>query len=156
MIRRLLQNSPCKSSTLDPLPTWLLFRCRSVFIPFLTILVNAAISEGMPNEYKVSCVTPLLKKKNSDPNDLSNYRPVSNLPFISKLIERAVADQITSHLTMNRHWDPSQYAYRQFHSCETALLHVLKPLMTKRLRFWFFSILVQHLTLSIIPSYLVA
>jgi hypothetical protein len=121
----LLRESPRKSSFIDPLPTWLLLRCQTAFIPIVWKIVNAAISSGMPPEYKVSCITPLLKKKTSDLNDLMNYRPVANLPFLSKLIERAVAKQIVLHLSSHEYLDPHQYAYRRFHSCETALLHVL-------------------------------
>jgi hypothetical protein len=72
-----------------------------------------------------SHVTPIIKKKNGDKNDLSNYRPVANLPFVSKLIERVISKQIVTHLNDGGFWDPQQYAYRQFHSCETALLDVL-------------------------------
>jgi hypothetical protein len=43
---------------------------------------------------------PLLKKPTPDRNTLSNYRPVSNLPYLSKLIEKAVFAQLTEHLTV--------------------------------------------------------
>jgi hypothetical protein len=124
-IKHLLCTSPSKSSVLDPLPAWLLRRCSDVFIPLLTTIVNSAIQHGMPPHYKTSCVTPLIKKKKGDRNDFTNYRPVSNLPYVSKLVERAIAKQITDHLSTGNYFDPHQYAYRRHHSCESALLHVL-------------------------------
>jgi hypothetical protein len=129
-LNNIIHSSPSKSSSLDPLPTWLLRRCIRSFIPFLTTIVNSAIADGMPNAYKLSYVTPLLKKKNTDKNNLSNYRPVSNLSFVSKLIERTVVNQIVTHMNEGGYWDPQQHAYRQYHSCETALLDVLDTIYT--------------------------
>jgi hypothetical protein len=79
----------------------------------------------MPSSYKKSLVSPLLKKKNLDTNDLANYRPISNLSYFSKVIERAVSYQIVQFLESNNLLDPQQSAYRNFHSCETAILSVL-------------------------------
>ena len=63
-----------------------------------------------------------------DRDDLGNYRPVSNLPYLSKLLERAVADQLQTHLGQNNLHVKFQSAYRQGHSTETALLRVLNDL----------------------------
>lgn len=75
----------------------------------------------MPSIYKHGVVIPLLKKPSLDVNVLSNFRPVTNLPFISKLIERIVSIRITAHLEKHNLMDIHQSAYRQRHSCETAL-----------------------------------
>ena len=53
-----------------------------------------------------------------------NYRPVSNLQFIGKLIERAVNIQLNEHITTNNQMEPIQSAYRVGHSTETALIKV--------------------------------
>jgi retron-type reverse transcriptase len=79
----------------------------------------------MPDDLKESIVVPLLKKKNLDKDQIENYRPISNLPFISKVIERVVASQLTEHLERFDYFEPQQFAYRQHHSCEGALLSVL-------------------------------
>ena len=55
---------------------------------------------------------------------MKNYRPVSNLTFISKTIERAVANQLNGHLLTNNLHEAHQSAYKRFHSTETALLKV--------------------------------
>ena len=72
---------------------------------------------------------PLIKKAHLDPEDLGHYRPVSNLPYLSKILERAVADQLQVHLNANNLHVKFQLAYRRGHSTETALLRILKDLL---------------------------
>ena len=67
---------------------------------------------------------PLLKKENLDKNTLKNYRPVSNLSFASKLIEKVVAQQLTGFIHQNGLSNIHQSAYKKFHSTETALLKI--------------------------------
>ena len=68
-----------------------------------------------------------MKKPNLDPEVLGNYRPVSNLPYLSKILERPVADQ--AHLDTNGLHVKFQSAYRRGHSTETALLRILNDLL---------------------------
>jgi hypothetical protein len=82
----------------------------------------------MPDTLKHAIITPLLKKLNLELIK-KNYRPVSNLPFLSKLIERAVASQLIDHLSENELNDIFQSAYRKFHSTETALLRVQNDIL---------------------------
>ncbi|PIK49627.1 putative RNA-directed DNA polymerase from mobile element jockey-like, partial [Apostichopus japonicus] len=87
--------------------------------------VNTSLRSGVvPDTYKEAVIAPLLKKANLDHNTLKNYRPVSNLPFLSKVLERVVAKQLTNYMTENRLHEPLQSAYKQFHSTETALIKV--------------------------------
>jgi len=69
-------------------------------------------------------VTPLLKKTRLDPADMSNFYPVSNISFMSKVFERAVVSQLTltEYLSTNDLLPCFQSAYRRKHSNETALL----------------------------------
>ena len=69
-------------------------------------------------------VTPLLKKPVLDAANMANYRPVSNLSFISKVVERAVAVQLNEYLL-----PCYQSAYRKNHSTETALLRVWSDIL---------------------------
>jgi hypothetical protein len=93
--------------------------------PFLTRLVNASLSSGVvPDSMKHALVAPLLKKHNLDPECLKNFRPVSNLSFVSKLLERAVARRLLNHVSTNNLHERFQSAYRPQHSTETALVMV--------------------------------
>ena len=69
-----------------------------------------------------------MKKINLDLIE-KNYRPVSNLQFIGKLIKRAVNNQLQEHITSNNLMDPMQSAYRAGHSTETALIKVKADLL---------------------------
>ena len=122
----LIQRAKNKNCSLDPVPTWLVKQFAVELAPFITALINSSISSGLfPSSQKCAMVIPLLKKKTLDPDDLGNYRPVSNLTFMSKLLERAVHDQITSYLQENNLLPERQSAYRRNHSTETVMMDVL-------------------------------
>ena len=87
-VREIIQKSPNKSCELDPLPTWLLKECLDELLPLITDIVNASMTAGsVPKDFKSALVRPLLKKSGLDQNLLKNDRPVSNLPFVSKVLE---------------------------------------------------------------------
>ena len=69
-----------------------------------------------PRQLKHALVTPRLKKPASDPDTASSHRPISNLSFISKLVERLVAKRLTSHVNQHTLLPAQQSAYRPFHS----------------------------------------
>ena len=83
----------------------------------------------LPESQKAAIVTLILKKHDLDPDDVKSYRPISNLTFISKVIERIVASQLTDYLQMNRLLPDHQSAYRQGHSTETALLKIFSDIL---------------------------
>ena len=65
-------------------------------------IINTSLQTGIfPDAFKTAVVKPLLKKNNLDGNALTNYRPISNLPFISKILEKIVSVQINSFLKEN-------------------------------------------------------
>jgi len=77
---RIIHFMPCKSSSIDFIPTALLKACPSVFSELIANLANLSFKAGcFPTSFKTAVITPLLKKPNLDPNNLANYRPVSNL-----------------------------------------------------------------------------
>jgi exonuclease III len=97
-IIKLVRQSPCKSCCLDPLPTFLLKDCLDILAPAITKVVNLSLEMSvMPKSMKEAVVTPLLKKSTLPP-EMKNYRPVSNLSFISKLVERVIAAQLKQHM----------------------------------------------------------
>ena len=78
----------------------------------------------MDSSIKTAHVRPLLKKSGLDANVLKNYRPVSNLPFASKLLERVVAARLSEHMDTHALHGPFQSAYKPHHSVESALIRV--------------------------------
>ena len=124
-VRKVITSSPTKSCALDPIPTWLLKQCLDQVAPVLTVIVNTSLScADFTPELKRAFVTPLIKKLILDCEIFKNYRPVSNLSFVSKLIERIICVQLVDHLKENGLYEIFQSAYRQLHSTETALLRV--------------------------------
>ena len=79
--------------------------------------------------FKHALVKPLLKKSNLDFDQLKHYRPVTNLPFLSKSQERVVHSHLSEHLRINRLIEPFKSAYHPSHSKETALLRVTNDLL---------------------------
>ena len=124
-IRKIIQKSPSKSCELDPIPTWLLKTCLEPVLPLITDIVNASIKEStVPDRFKLAYIRPLLKKKNLDKEVLKNYRPVSNLPFLSKVLEKVISKRFEDYELENNLLSTNQSAYKTCHSTETALLKV--------------------------------
>ena len=129
-VRKVITLSRTKSCALDPIPTWLLKQCLDQVAPVLTVIVNTSLScADFTPELKRAFVTPLIKKLILDCEIFKNYRPVSNLSFVSKLIERIICVQLVDHLKENGLYEIFQSAYRQLHSTETALLRVQNDIL---------------------------
>ena len=123
-VSALLSRSPDTSCDLDPIPTSLLKQCISV-LPTITNIINLSLSTGVfPDQFKNCSVHPILKKNNLDKENLSNYRPISHLSYLSKLTERLVKNRLTEHLNENNLMNSFQSAYTKFNCTETTLLAV--------------------------------
>ena len=121
----IIKGSSIKSCSLDPLPASVFKNVIPDLLPTITNIVNKSLQSGIfPADLKKAIVLPLLKKANLDPEIKKNYRPISNLAFLGKTIERAAIKQFVEYLSKNDLFARSQSAYRQFHSTETALLRV--------------------------------
>src|SRR6218665_802905 len=102
-----------------------------ILVPIITKIVNLSLSTGsFPLLFKHSLVTPLLKKPLFDKEILSNYRPVSNLSFISKLTERVVLSRINDYLTSNSLLNQHQSGFTKQHSTETLLTFLYNKLVS--------------------------
>jgi hypothetical protein len=124
-VRKMIMKAPNKSCELDPLPTWLLKNCIDLLLPLITAIINKSlVTSTVPSCFKQALVRPLIKKPGLDAEDLKNYRPVSNLPFLSKILEKIIEARLNDHLRQNSLCDDLQSAYRVGHSTETALLKV--------------------------------
>ena len=117
--------SPSSSCQSDCIPTWLLKACLEELLPSITRIVNSSLQSGtFPSSYKVARVTPLIKKVGKDPEDFNNYRPISNLKFLSKVVERAAMSQLQDYMQENDLYGKVQSAYRKNYSTKSALLRV--------------------------------
>ena len=129
-IEKIIKEMSLKSCELDPIPATIFQKCIPQLLPFITDIINTSLTTGIfPADLKKAIVRPLLKKHNLDQNNLSNYRPVSNIPFMSKLLEKVVLLQLNDHLLSNGLYDAFQSAYRVNRSTETALLRILHDLL---------------------------
>ena len=110
-----------KATGSDGIPNIVLKHCATTLAPSLTAILNKSMLTGtVPNQFKVSNVTPL--HKGGDPLNVRNYRPVSLLPATSRILERAVKVQLTKYLEESTLFPESQFGYRRNHSTEDALV----------------------------------
>ena len=110
---------------LDPIPTSVLKNCVDILITPITHIINISMETStFPQNFKEAHVRPLLKKTSLPKNELKNYRPVSNLSFISEILEKIVANRLQADIKNNHLCNPLQSAYRKHHSTESALLKV--------------------------------
>ena len=129
--------SETKSKTycvLDPIPTWLLKKYAYLIPPFFCYIANQSLSSGIfPQCEKRALVTPLIEKSSLAKDDLSSYRPISNISFLSKFLERVVAKRIDwFRLFQYDLMSPYQSAYRPQHSTETVLLRLCNDIAFAR------------------------
>ena len=123
---------PTKRCSLDPLLNNMTKEYLFEIAPLITRIMNKSLSSGVvPSLFKEAIVTPLLKKKDLDCNTLKNYRPISNLPFLSEVLERVVLGQLQQHLQNNNLTEIYQSAYKKDHSTETAVLYTTNNLLSQ-------------------------
>ena len=119
-IQRVIMRSPSKTCGLDLIPTQILKENIESFASTITRIVNLSMSAGtVSSSLQRPLVTQLLNKSLLDHNTLKNYRPVSNLAFVSKVLERVVLTRLMNHLESTDQHEPHQSAYRPCHSTET-------------------------------------
>ena len=119
--------TPTKSCLLDPILTHLLKEFIDLLLPVITNITNLSIiSRTVPSSLKSAIIIPLAKKPDINCEDLRNYRPVSNIPFLDNIIERA---QLQEYLEENNLENISQSTYMKHHSTETALLRVQNDIL---------------------------
>ena len=124
-VRSIIIKSSNASCDLDPFPTRLLIHYIDDLIVPITAIINLSMREGVvPPDFKQALLTPLIKKKTLCRNEFKNYRPISNLSFLSKILEKIVAKRLNAHIEEHLLSNHVQSAFKRFHSTETALLNI--------------------------------
>ena len=109
-----------KSTGLDRISARLLKDAAVIIAPTLTDIFNQSLkSSTFPKIFKEGKVTPIFKS--GDRTNMSNYRPITVLPILSKILERFVHTQIYNYLTENKILSPNQFGFRPNLSTSTAL-----------------------------------
>ena len=126
-IEKVIQTAPSKSCSLDPIPTNILKEFQPELLPFITRMCNMSLQEGyLPTSQRQAIVTPqAIKKSGSDASEIKNYWPISNMTFLSKVIERLVCKPHVAYLEANNLLPRYQSAYRCHHSTETTVLKII-------------------------------
>ena len=98
-IQKVIMSASTKLCALDPLPRHVVKEFLPELLPYITDMCNALLSQGIiPVSQRHAIITPRLKKSGLDPTDMKNYQPISNLTFMSKIVQRLVCRQIITYL----------------------------------------------------------
>ena len=126
-----MNQSTIKTCELDPLPTSFLTHRLDDLLPHFTSIINDSPHSGLfPCTFKSAIVKLVLKKTTLNPKIFKNYRPVSDLSFLSNSLEKVVLHQLSNHLATNNLFCSHQPAYHTSHSTETALLKMVSDLLS--------------------------
>jgi hypothetical protein len=128
-VTKLISCSKSTTCATDILPTHKLKQYLPHLISVITCIINTSLASGVfPQSWKCAVVKPLLKKQNL-PLEFKNYRPISNLIFLSKILEKAALQQIVNFIESNCLLPAYQSAYRKYHGVETAMIHMYSNLL---------------------------
>ena len=130
-VKKTINNLPTKNSCgSDDISSKLLKVIAPVIIKPLTLLINQVLNTGIfPDKLKIAKVIPIYKK--GDPQLFENYRPISLLPTISKVLEKIIHKQLSSFFEEYGLLFPNQYGFRPKHSTEYAALELIDRIINK-------------------------
>ncbi|KAF7251034.1 putative RNA-directed DNA polymerase from transposon BS [Varanus komodoensis] len=134
---------------LDPCPSWLINNSKHGFGIWILEVVNTSLWEGrVPAPLKEAVVRPVLKKASLDPEMATNYRPVANIPFLGKVLERVVGGQLQALLDETDYLDPFQSSFRPGYSTESALVTLYDDLCREKDRGSAFLLVLLDLSVA--------
>ena len=91
-----------KSCQLDPIPDSVFKKCGHLLLPVITDIVNLSLHHALvPPSLKMALLLPSMKKPSLDHEEFSSFRPISNLKFLSKAVEKVVASQVDTYIRDN-------------------------------------------------------
>uniref|UniRef100_A0A803TEE6 Reverse transcriptase domain-containing protein n=1 Tax=Anolis carolinensis TaxID=28377 RepID=A0A803TEE6_ANOCA len=132
-VDRIMTAARPTTCSLDPCPSWLVKSCLDGLREPLLNIINSSLEQLVfPEGLKEPSVSLLLKKPDLDHSVPASYRPVSNLPFLGKLVERAAVEQLQQFLNDTARLDPFQSGFRRGHRTETVLVTITDQLRCQR------------------------
>ena len=128
-LKRVLFSMPNKNSSIEgDIPVKILKLCFDRIGRFLLRIINLSFAnETVPSSWKSAVVIPIHKR--NDPSKASNFRPVTTVPVICKIVEKLVHMQLTSYLNQQNLFNDDQHGFREQHSTSTALLTVTDEIL---------------------------
>ncbi len=129
-LREIIVKMRSSSGGMDIVPPCLLKDSFETIGPKILAIINSSLAFGdVPKSFKHAVVEPVIKKSNLDSSVFANFRPISKLPFLSKLLEKVVFGQLFSFLDLHGIHEMFQSSFKSLHSTETALLKVFNDLL---------------------------
>ena len=129
-VTEVIESLPNKQCALDPISAKFFKQCLQYLLQYVKYILNLSLEKGVfPACYKQALIKPKIKGHLLDKDLLCNYRPLSNLSFMSKALERCVMKQLFNYLESNHIFNDFQSAYRKFHSCETAITKISNDIL---------------------------
>ena len=129
-VRTIIKGMKMKSCEIDPIPTELLKKCLVDVLPTITKIINISLRDGVfVDTWKTAIIHPLLKLLSLGIQKSASYRSVSNLPCLSKVLEKCAIDRFNKHCGLHSTLPEYQSAYRRDHSCETSILKLVNDIL---------------------------
>ena len=128
-VEEIIKTMKKKTSKLDPLPHSIFSECVDILISPLATIINKSLCSGIfPDSLKQAVITPIIKSRDKD-LCYNNFRPISNTPFLSKLIEKVALSQFIPHLNYTQKFALKNSAYKAGNSTETLLCKINSDIM---------------------------
>ena len=101
-LKTIISSMNNKNCLFNPAPVKLMRQCPQVIFPLIQFIINKCSKEShIPCQLNQAIITPIIKGTDLDAENLKNYRRISNMTFISKVLEKAAFNQISKHVQRN-------------------------------------------------------